>query len=212
MSWPQWIRTVEIVPALGSADLPALEAQVDALLRAGCRVFHLRSREDLGAALATAQLIGPVLRRHDGILDVQVDSAASPAVFAAVAEAGGNSITFPLETASDVGAALEAARAAGLAAGVTYAPETDPTEAAGRAAGADIVRCPVTEPFEQLRAVRLLACSLPPGTVIEAGGGITHDNVRELYDAGARVLVVGAAIFDREDLPRAYRRLVQALA
>jgi pentose-5-phosphate-3-epimerase len=36
--------------------------------------------------------------------------------------------------------------------------------------------------------------------------------VRELYGAGARVLVVGAAIFEREDLPRAYRRLVQALA
>ena len=37
-------------------------------------------------------------------------------------------------------------------------------------------------------------------------------NVREFYEAGARVLVVGAAIFEREALPRAYRRLVQALA
>ena len=53
---------------------------------------------------------------------------------------------------------------------------------------------------------------LPDGLPVMVGGGLTHENVRELYDAGARVLLVGTAIFDREDLPRAYRRLVQALA
>jgi pentose-5-phosphate-3-epimerase len=47
---------------------------------------------------------------------------------------------------------------------------------------------------------------------IQVGGGVSHENVRELYEAGARVLVVGTAIFEREDLPRAYRRLIQALA
>jgi pentose-5-phosphate-3-epimerase len=36
--------------------------------------------------------------------------------------------------------------------------------------------------------------------------------VRAAHDAGADLLVAGSAIFDREDLPRAYRRLVQALA
>ncbi len=78
--------------------------------------------------------------------------------------------------------------------------------------GADLVRCPRGSLYEQLKDVSLLVRSLPPGVVIQVGGGITHDNVRELYDAGARLLVVGTAIFEREDLPRAYRRLVQALA
>jgi ribulose-phosphate 3-epimerase len=212
MSWGQWIRTVEIVPALGSAETPALENQVEALLRTGCRIFHLRTREDLEAGLEIARLIKPVLRRYDGVLDVQVDSPASPTVFAEVAEAGGSSVTFPLETAGDMGAALEAARAVGLAAGIAYSPDTDPADVAGLAAGADIVRCPNKGSAEQERAIRLLARSLPDGTPIEVGGGITHDNVRELYQAGARVLVVGTAIFERQDLPRAYRRLVQALA
>ena len=36
--------------------------------------------------------------------------------------------------------------------------------------------------------------------------------VRAVYDAGATLIVAGAAIFQREDLQRAYRRLVQALA
>jgi pentose-5-phosphate-3-epimerase len=36
--------------------------------------------------------------------------------------------------------------------------------------------------------------------------------VRAAHDAGADLLVVGTGIFGLEDLPRAYRRLVQALA
>ena len=212
MTWRQWIRTVEIVPALGSADPAAIDMQVEALLRTGCRIFHLRAREDLDRALATARLVGPALRRYDGVLDVQVDADPESGVFAAVAEAGGSSVTFPLESTGDVGAALAAARAFGLPTGIAYSLETDPVEVAERSAGADLVRCPGRDSFEQLRDVRLLARSLPEGTAIEVGGGITHDNVRELYEAGARVLVVGKAIFEREDLPRAYRRLVQALA
>jgi pentose-5-phosphate-3-epimerase len=35
--------------------------------------------------------------------------------------------------------------------------------------------------------------------------------VKQLYDLGATLLVAASAIFGREDLPRAYRRLVQAL-
>ena len=38
------------------------------------------------------------------------------------------------------------------------------------------------------------------------------DNIRDVRDAGATLFVAGSAIFAREDLPRAYRRLVQALA
>jgi pentose-5-phosphate-3-epimerase len=212
MSWRQWIRTVEIVPALESADRAAIEHQVDALLRTGCRIFHLRCREDLYADLERGRLVRALLRRYDGILDVQVDAPPSPALFAAVKEAGGSSVTFPLEATDDVGAAVEAARAVGLAAGVSFAEGADPVDAAARAAGADIVRCPGDVSSERLRWVRLLARSLPEGTAIEVAGGLTHDTVREYYEAGARVLVVGRAIFEREDLPRAYRRLVQALA
>ena len=38
------------------------------------------------------------------------------------------------------------------------------------------------------------------------------DNIVQLRDAGAELFVAATAIFGREDLPRAYRRLVQALA
>jgi ribulose-phosphate 3-epimerase len=47
---------------------------------------------------------------------------------------------------------------------------------------------------------------------VQVDGGVKHDNVARLRDAGARLLVVGSGIFDYEDLPRAYRRLDRALA
>jgi ribulose-phosphate 3-epimerase len=211
MSWREWIRTVEVVPALASADPMMVEHQVDSLLRAGCRVFHLRSRDDLGLALDLARRVAPVLRSYDGVLDVQIDSPASPTVFAEVAEAGGNSVTFPLETAGDVIAAVDAAHEAGLDAGVVYAIGTDPLEAAELADAADLVRSPARAMADQLRDLRVLSGGLLEGTAIEVSGGITHENVRELHDAGANLLVVSTAVFEREDLPRAYRRLVQAL-
>jgi pentose-5-phosphate-3-epimerase len=46
---------------------------------------------------------------------------------------------------------------------------------------------------------------------VQVDGGIDNDNIRAAYDAGATLIVAGSAIFAREDLPRAYRRLVQAL-
>ena len=47
---------------------------------------------------------------------------------------------------------------------------------------------------------------------VQVDGGVKPENVAQVHDAGADLLVVGTGIFGDEDLPRAYRRLVQALA
>ena len=82
---------------------------------------------------------------------------------------------------------------------------------AAGAEGADLVLCACAG-ADIVEHVRKVAGLLPPGVVLEVEGDVTNDNIRSLYLAGARVLVTGQPIFQREDLPRAYRRLVQALA
>jgi ribulose-phosphate 3-epimerase len=47
---------------------------------------------------------------------------------------------------------------------------------------------------------------------VQVDGGIGPDNIRKVYDAGAELFVAGTSIFAREDLPRAYRRLLQELS
>ena len=65
---------------------------------------------------------------------------------------------------------------------------------------------------EAIPRIRRLRELLPEETPIQVDGGIEAENARAVYEAGARLLVAGTAIFGHEDLPRAYRRLVQALA
>jgi pentose-5-phosphate-3-epimerase len=109
---------------------------------------------------------------------------------------------------------VRAARAHGLQVGISTTAETDLHAVAAQAADADLVRCPDGELAlaERLEAVHTLSRALPAPCVVQVGGGVDASNIRAYYEAGARVLVVGGAIFEREDLPRAYRRLVAALA
>jgi ribulose-phosphate 3-epimerase len=63
--------------------------------------------------------------------------------------------------------------------------------------------------YERIRTTRSL---LPPEVPVQVDGGIGPENIRAVRDAGASLFVAGSSIFGREDLPRAYRRLLQELA
>ena len=87
------------------------------------------------------------------------------------------------------------------------------------AEGVDIVLCMSIEPGysgqpflpESIERLRLTRALLPDEVYVQVDGGINEENVRAAHDAGASLLVSATAIFGREDLPRAYRRLVQAV-
>jgi pentose-5-phosphate-3-epimerase len=210
MGWHEWIRTVEIVPVLGMADRSRLDSQVESLLRAGCRVFHLDLEEDR-ASLAVAELVVPLLERYGGVLDVQLAGPPDAESLTAVAESGVSSVTFSLELVDDLEGALAEARSLNLQAGIALAHGADPDQVGLRVAGADIVRCPPGAADEQADVARTLKHYLPSGLPVESGH-VTFDSVRVLFDAGSRLLLAGEAIFGYEDLPRNYHRLVRALA
>ena len=63
-----------------------------------------------------------------------------------------------------------------------------------------------------LERIKHLRDALPESIPVQVDGGIDNDNIRAVYDAGATLIVAGAAIFHREDPQRSYRRLVQELA
>jgi len=218
MSWSDWIRTVEIEPSLRAADASRVADQVDVLLRAGARVFHL----DLGdGQFGVLQALAPAVHRAGGVLDCHLLTEEPEREFEALRVAGADSVTVQFELCSDHADVAEQARAAGFAGvGLALGSETPP-EAAGDVADAfDLVGCGTAAPgvsapdflpesLERLQALRTL---LPAHVHVQADGGIDHDNVRSAYDAGADLLVAGSSIFGREDLPRSYRRLVQLLA
>ncbi|HKT43763.1 MAG TPA: ribulose-phosphate 3-epimerase [Gaiellaceae bacterium] len=225
MSWRDWVRTVEIEPSLYAADFAFLGEQVEILLRAGVRVFHFdvgdgHFVEPVTMGPIVLQSIAPTVHAMDGAVDCHLMVDNPTHHFPQFAEAGGDSVTFHYEAVDDVPATIAAAREHGLQVGVAFNPETDPVAVAKVAGDADIVLCMSIHPGysgqefmpEALDRIETLRAALPEHVHVQVDGGIGNENIRSVYDAGATLMVAGAAIFGREDLPRSYRRLVQALA
>jgi ribulose-phosphate 3-epimerase len=223
--WHDWIRTVEVEPSLYAGDFSRLGEQVEALLGAGARIFHFdvgdgHFVEPITIGPIVLKDVAPLVHRSAGVLDCHLMVAEPARHFRAIAEAGGDSVTFHYEAVEDVAATVAAARDLELQVGLAFKPETDPAQVAQAAADVDLVLCMSIEPGysgqefmpEALDRVRTLRSLLPGGVAIQVDGGIDDENIRSVHDAGATLLVAGSAIFSREDLPRAYRRLVQELA
>jgi len=91
---------------------------------------------------------------------------------------------------------------------------------AAMAAGVDLVLCMSINPGysgqefmpDAIGRIRELRELLPAHMHIQVDGGIGPDNIRQAHEAGANLFVAGSSIFGREDIVRAYRRLVAALA
>jgi ribulose-phosphate 3-epimerase len=225
MPWPDWIRTLEVEPSIYASDFSRLGEQIEELLRAGCRVFHFdigdgHFVEPVTMGPIVLRSISPLIHRYGGVIDVHLMVENPAKYFEPVVAAGGDSVTFHFEATDDVGATIRAAREQELQVGVAFNPDTEPKEVAKVAWGADLVLCMAIYPgysgqpfrdetFERVEELRGL---LADDMYIQVDGGVNEENIQELSDAGATLLVAGSSIFGREDLPRAYRRLVQALA
>jgi ribulose-phosphate 3-epimerase len=227
VGWNEWVRTAEVEPSLYAADFARLGDQIEVLLRAGVRIFHF----DVGDGHFVEPItIGPIVLQsiskaiHEGgaFVDCHLMTEYPERHFRAIAEAGGDSVTVHYEVCEDLPAVVRAARAHELQIGLAFKPETSAAYAAHAALASrvDIVLCMSIEPgysgqefmpeaYERIRTVRSL---LPPDMHVQVDGGIGPENARPVHEAGASLLVAGSAIFGREDLTRAYRRLVQELS
>jgi ribulose-phosphate 3-epimerase len=225
--WNDWIRTVEVEPSLYAADFARLGEQVDVLLRAGVRIFHF----DIGDGHFVEPItIGPIVLQsisrqiHDGgaRVDCHLMTERPEKHFGAIAAAGGDSVTVHYEACDDLPAVARAARSHDLQVGLAFKPETSVSYAAHAAVASrvDIVLCMSIEPgysgqkfmpeaYDRIRTTRSL---LPPEVPVQVDGGIGPDNLAAVREAGASLFVAGSSIFGREDLSRAYRRLLQELA
>jgi ribulose-phosphate 3-epimerase len=225
MAWRDWIRTVEVEPSLYAADFTRLGEQIGVLLDAGVRVFHFdvgdgHFVEPVTMGPIVLQSIAPLVHEAGGVVDCHLMVENPTRHFPQIARAGGDSATFHYEVVDDVPATIAAARGHGLQVGVAFVPESEPEDVAAVAADADLVLCMSIHPGysgqefmpEALDRIRRLREALPEGVHVQVDGGIDDGTIRGAYEAGASLFVAGSAIFGRDGLPRAYRRLVQTLA
>jgi ribulose-phosphate 3-epimerase len=224
MAWRDWIRTVEVEPSLYAADFARLGEQVEALLRAGCRILHFdvgdgHFVEPITIGPVVLGSIAPLVHELGGVLDCHLMVDNPLRHFPQIARAGGDSVTVHYEVVADVPATIAVAREHGLQAGVAFNPESEPEDVAAVAAEADLVLCMSIHPGysgqefmpDALDRIRRLRAALPEHVHVQVDGGIGETNIGEVHRAGATLLVAGSAIFGGEDPPGAYRRLVRDL-
>jgi ribulose-phosphate 3-epimerase len=216
---------VEIEPSLYAADFAHLGEQVRHLLNAGARIFHFdvgdgHFVEPVTIGPVVLQAIAPMIHADGGVVDVHLMVSNPERHFPQVAKAGGDSVTFHVEASDAPWNTINLARSHGLEVGVAFNPDTSVEEAVGASLGADLVLCMSIHPGysgqefmpDALDRLRELRAQLHERVVVQVDGGITQDNVRAAHEAGADAIVAGSAIFGREDLNRAYLRLVRELA
>jgi ribulose-phosphate 3-epimerase len=227
VSWNDWVRGPEIEPSLYAADFSRLGEQIETLMAVGVRIFHFdvgdgHFVEPITIGPVVLKSISPLVHRHGGALDCHLMIETPERHFRAIAEAGGDSVTVHYEACEDLPTVVHEARTLELQVGLAFKPETSAAYAAHAAiaSNVDIVLCMSIEPgysgqefmreaYERIRTVRSL---IPAEMHVQVDGGIGPENAKAVHEAGASLLVAGSSIFGREDLPRAYRRLVQELA
>jgi ribulose-phosphate 3-epimerase len=221
MGWRDWVRGAEVEPSLYAADFAALGVQIDALLDAGCRIFHFdvgdgHFVEPVTIGPIVLESIAPLVHARGGVLDCHLMVEEPAKHIPQIAQAGGDSVTFHLEVAPDPAALVAQARELGLGAGLAFKPGTPVEAALAAARQVDLVLCMSIHPGysgqafmpEALPRLRELRAGLADGVHVQVDGGIGPETAGPARDAGANLLVAGSAIFGARDLAAAYRALL----
>jgi ribulose-phosphate 3-epimerase len=224
VTWRDFLRTVEVEPSIYAADFTRLGEQIDLLLDAGVRLFHFdvgdgHFVEPITMGPIVLESIAPLVHDAAGVLDCHLMVDNPLRHFPQIARAGGDSATFHYEVVDDVPATIAAAREQGLGVGVAFTPESEPEDVAAVAGDADFVLCMSIHPGysgqtfmpDALERIARTRAALPGTVRVQVDGGVNDDNIRSVHDAGATLIVAGASIFHRDDLPAAYGGLMHAL-
>ena len=121
-------------------------------------------------------------------------------------KAGADYVTVHLEACEDVKTTLDKIHACGMKAGLAVNPETDVKELVPYLEDVEMILIMsvhpgfggqkfIPESLDKVREVRAMLNEKNLETDIQVDGGIYVENVREVLDAGASVIVAGSAVF-----------------
>ena len=136
----------------------------------------------------------------------------------AFADAGSDNITFHLECTDDADKLISDIKALGCSAGISIHPDTPVEKVFPYIGKVDIILIMTVYPGfggqgylpssnERIAKLRKAIDDQGADTIISVDGGITLSNVKEVYDAGARLFVAGSTVFNAEDPAKAIEDL-----
>ena len=214
---------VELVPSILSADFARLAEEIAAAERGGGRVIHV---DVMDGHFVPNLTVGPPivasLRKHTKLpLDCHLMIENPDEFIPAFADAGANWVSVHYEACRHLHRTLELIGQHGMEAGVVINPATAEDLLIPVLGMVHHVLVMSVNPgfggqkfipysLKKVRRLRELRQELGLSYRIEIDGGVAHDTVAGIVEAGAELLVAGNAVFGEGNAERDARRLLEA--
>ena len=197
-----------ICPSILSADFARLGDQIAEVDNAGAKYLHIDIMD--GVFVPSISMGMPVIksirRVTDLVFDVHLMIVDPIRYIKEIADCGADTITFHYEAAEDPKAAIDEIHSCGKKAGIAIKPATPVSEIVPYLDDVEMVLIMTVEPgfggqklipssFDKIREVRKIITDRNLNVDVEVDGGVYTNNVKEILDAGANVIVSGSGVF-----------------
>lgn len=216
-------REFKLAPSILSADFSVLGQQIKEAEKGGAKVLHIDVMDGRFVPNFTfgALLVKTIRKCSDMFYDCHLMVEKPYDFIDPFFKAGVDNITVHYEALGDeTGKALDYIRSLGIKAGLSISPDTSVDVLKPYLDKVDMILIMsvypgfggqkfIPESLDRIAAVREMTKGYDID--IEVDGGVYDENIKTVVDAGANVIVAGSAVFGKDDITLAARKLCEAV-